>query len=70
MDPADLYDRDARLFLKRFRRFAEYGFGERCPEHEDGCYTCKIWQLYDQVERVVLTDEPDSPDIHNELQER
>ena len=64
-DPADQYDRDAEQFMAQFKAFAIYGFGERCPDHDDDCYTCKLWSLYDQVERVVLIDEPDGPGIHN-----
>lgn len=24
-------------------------WGERCPEHEDGCPACQAWEQYDKV---------------------
>lgn len=24
-------------------------WGERCPEHEDGCPTCEAWRQYDNM---------------------
>ena len=24
-------------------------WGERCPEHEEGCPTCTAWKLYDKL---------------------
>jgi len=27
----------------------EFYWGERCPEHEDGCPTCTAWKLYDKL---------------------
>jgi len=24
-------------------------WGERCPEHEDGCPVCDAWELYDNM---------------------
>jgi hypothetical protein len=24
-------------------------WGERCPEHEDGCPTCEAWKQYDTL---------------------
>jgi hypothetical protein len=24
-------------------------WGERCPEHENGCPTCEAWEQYDKV---------------------
>jgi hypothetical protein len=24
-------------------------WGERCPEHEDGCPTCVAWRMYDRM---------------------
>jgi hypothetical protein len=24
-------------------------WGERCPEHEDGCPTCVAWGMYDRM---------------------
>ena len=27
----------------------QFYWGERCPEHEDGCPTCEAWKQYDQL---------------------
>jgi hypothetical protein len=27
----------------------EFYWGERCPEHEDGCPICTAWKLYDKL---------------------
>ena len=27
----------------------EFYWGERCPEHEDGCPTCEAWKQYDNM---------------------
>ena len=27
----------------------EFYWGERCPEHEDGCPICTAWKLYDNL---------------------
>jgi hypothetical protein len=27
----------------------QFFWGERCPEHEDGCPTCEAWKQYDQL---------------------
>jgi len=27
----------------------EFYWGERCPEHEDGCPVCEAWQQYDNI---------------------
>ena len=27
----------------------EFYWGERCPEHEEGCATCAAWSLYDKL---------------------
>ena len=66
MDPADEYDDRAKDFLAMFRRFADWGFGDRCPDYDDGCYTCKMWSLYDQVEKVVTCEEPCGPGVHKD----
>ena len=64
MDPADEYDRDAKRFMAKFRKFAEVNFGKRCPEFDGECHTCKLWQLHDDVSEVVLGECGDGPGIH------
>ena len=27
----------------------QFYWGERCPEHENGCPTCEAWEQYDKV---------------------
>ena len=27
----------------------QFYWGERCPEHEDGCPICEAWKQYDQL---------------------
>ena len=32
-------------------------FGERCPDHVDGCVTCDAWKLYDEAINLTNVSE-------------
>ena len=32
----------------------QFYWGERCPEHEDGCPTCEAWRQYDAKQSLDL----------------
>ena len=39
--------------LAHLDRFIEQMYGERCPEHEDGCPICEMWALRDRIKERV-----------------
>jgi hypothetical protein len=39
----------------------EIYWGERCPEHEEGCVVCEAWQAYDML--VQAPPAEDAPKI-------
>jgi hypothetical protein len=43
------YDHDTSAVLLRLRRYIERWFGPRCPEREDDCAVCYMWDVYDQL---------------------
>ena len=46
-------DKDANPVLEAVRFY----FGERCPEHEDGCPACMGWRAYDDLMGIVNSHE-------------
>ena len=38
----------------------EQYWGERCPDHEEGCIICDAWQAYDML--VQSAEAPHHPD--------
>jgi hypothetical protein len=39
----------------------EFYWGERCPEHDPNCPTCKAWREYDIMTGKNVTDEEGEP---------